>query len=140
MTLRPQKPNVIRVPVVGKIAAGIPMEAIQDVIDYEEIARKGNEGFEFVALQICGDSMEPQILAGDVAIIRLTPEYQTGQICAVIVNGDDATLKKVIVRSEGITLIPLNPKYPPLNYSAEEMKSLPVRIIGVLKEIRRKYS
>lgn len=57
-----------------------------------------------------------------------------------MVNGNDATFKKIIKSESGITLQPLNAEYDPIFYNNEQIKELPVRIIGVAKEIRRKLS
>ena len=129
-----------RVPVLGKIPAGIPIEAIENVLDYEDVPLnwlKGNK--TFFALKISGDSMYPQYLDGDVVIFEKANDCENGQHCAVMVNGDDATFKKVLKNEAGITLMPLNEeKYEPIFYSNKQIKELPITVIGVAKEIRRK--
>lgn len=132
--------KVIRVPVLGTIPAGIPIEAIEDVIDWEELpAEMARGGKEYFALQIKGDSMYPRYENDDVVIFRKQDTCENGQDCAVMVNGDDATFKRVRISDNGITLQPLNPEYAPLVYSNEDVMSLPVRIIGVAVELRRKF-
>ena len=128
----------VKIPVYGQIAAGIPFEAIQEILDYEEIPRALLRGGEYFALQVRGDSMQPRICSGDVVILRKQEECESGDIAAVMINGNEATLKKVIYRSNGISLIPLNPAYQTQNYSYEDIIRLPVKIIGVAKEIRGK--
>ena len=98
------------IPVLGTVVAGIPLEAVEDIIDYEEISPQMAAQGDFFALQIKGDSMEPKISNGDVVIVR-----------------------------EGIMLIPNNPAYEPMYYSNAEIESLPVRVIGKVVELRAKF-
>ena len=130
----------VRIPVLVTIPAGIPIEAIEDVIDWEEIpVEMARGGKEYFALQIKGDSMYPRYENADVVIFRKQDTCENGQDCAVMVNGDDATFKRVRISDNGITLQPLNPEYAPLVYSNEDVMGLPVRIIGVAVELRRKF-
>ncbi len=136
----PIKNPPIRIPVLGSIPAGIPFEAIEDIIDWEELpASMGKGGAEYFALRIKGDSMSPSYLDGDVLIFRKQETCNSGQDCAVIVNGDDATFKRVKISERGITLQPLNPAYDPLYFTHEECAEVPVRILGVVAELRRKF-
>ena len=130
----------VRVPVLGVIPAGIPIEAIEDVLDYEEIPADWTAGGkEYFALRISGNSMYPKYLEGDVVIFLQVEDCENGMECAVIVNGQDATFKKIIKQSGGLVLQPLNTTdHEPAFYSNEEVNSLPLRIIGIAKEIRRK--
>jgi len=128
----------VKIPVYGQIAAGVPIEAIEDIIDYEEIPAEMAKDGEYIALMIKGDSMEPRLQTGDVVIIRKQETVDSGQIAAVMINGNEATLKKVILRTGGITLVPLNPKYEPMVYSNEQVKNLPIIIIGRVVEARCK--
>lgn len=133
--------SVVSIPVLGAIPAGIPLEAIEDIIDYEEIPRSMlSGGKEYFALQVKGDSMYPEFLQGDTVIVRKTPICESGDVCVVYVNGYDATLKRVRLNNEerSITLVPVNPAYPPRTYTQEEIASVPVSIAGVVVELRRK--
>ena len=138
---QPIKNKGIRIPVLGKIQAGIPIEAIQDVLDWEEIPEDWvKHGEEYIALQIRGNSMAPKLLEGDVVILRRQDDVESGDIAAVLVNGNDATIKKVKKNLTGITLIPFNTgDYDPLTYSNQQIQDLPVKIIGRLVELRRKF-
>lgn len=134
-------PNAIRLNVLGSVPAGKAIEAIEDIVDWEEIpAAMAAGGKEFFALQVKGDSMWPDYLEGDVVIVQKTPVCQTGDICVVYVNGYDATLKQVKLNPEeqSLTLIPRNPSYPPRTFSAQEIAELPVSIAGKVVELRRK--
>lgn len=131
------KKKGVKVPVLGVIPAGVPIEAITDILDYEEIPEEMARTGEFFALKVKGDSMSPNILPGDVVIFKKQESADSGAICAVMVNGYDATLKKVRWNEKGIMLIPLNPEYETMFYSNEEIISKPVKIIGKAVEIRR---
>ncbi len=133
-------PRGVRIPVLGKVVAGIPIEAVEDIIDYEEIDEKLAKSGTFFALQIKGRSMEPTFHEGDVVIVRQQPEVENGEIAIVLVNGSEATVKEVKESSDGITLIGHNvAAYTPTFYSRQEVADLPVQIIGKVVELRRKF-
>ena len=135
----PRKKGV-KIPVYGTVPAGVPTEAIQDIIDYEEIEEEMAKNGEYFALKIKGHSMEPKICDGDIVIIRQQPDADNGDIVIAIVNGNDATCKKLKkMDKDGIALIPLNHTYEPLFYSNREIEELPVRIIGKVVELRRTF-
>lgn len=130
--------NAIRVPVLGTIPAGIPIEAIQDVLDWEELpAEMGKGGKEYFGLRVQGDSMYPRYEDGDVIILRRQETCESGQDCAVMVNNDDATFKRVRINNDGITLVPINPAYEPRFFTCKQVAELPVRILGVVVQLRR---
>jgi len=127
------------VPVLGDVAAGIPIEAVQDIVDYEEIDSAMATTGEFFGLRLKGSSMEPRMKDGDVVIVRRQDDAETGDIAVVMVNGDSATVKRIKKEPSGITLIPNNPAYDPMYYSNSEIESLPVRILGKVVELRAKF-
>lgn len=127
--------NYVKIPVVGKIPAGVPVEAIEDIVDYIDIPEDWTKGnAEFIGLEVKGDSMYPIMLDGDRVVIRVQPSAETGDICACYVNGYDATLKRIALTSTSITLKPENPSYPPKTYTHPGE----VTIVGKVVEIRRK--
>ena len=128
----------IRIPVLGRVAAGIPIDAIEEVIDWEDISAEAAGDGEYFGLQIKGHSMEPKISDGDVVIVRRQPDVDSGDIAVVLVNGDDATVKRIKKSPQGVTLIPSNPAYEPMYYSNKEIESLPVQILGRVVELRAK--
>ena len=128
-----------RIPVLGKVGAGIPLGAIEDIIDYEEIPHSMAKSGDYFALQIKGDSMEPRIKEGDVVIVRKQPDVESGEVAIVLVNGDEATIKKVQKFNGGINLVPSNPAYEVKTYSNDDIESLPVSIIGKVVELRAKF-
>lgn len=129
----------IKIPVLGIIPAGVPIEAIEDIIDYEEIPQEMARNGEYFGLKVKGDSMSPRILNGDVVIVRKQDDCESGDICVVMVNGFDATLKQVKKDFNGITLVPFNQEYKPMFYSNKDIAELPVRILGKVIELRGKF-
>lgn len=131
--------KTVKIPILGKVPAGVPIEAIEDIIGYEEIpANMLNGGNNYFALKVDGDSMYPDYQTGDIIIIKQQPDCNSGDDCIVLVNGYDATLKRVIKDVDGIKLKPLNNDYETKKYSNEDIIKKPVIIVGVVKELRRK--
>ena len=131
--------NAVKIPVLGRVAAGLPITAVENILDYEEIPHSLAATGEFVALQIKGQSMEPRIYEGDIVIVRVQPTAETGDLAVVIVNGDEATVKKIKILPEGILLQPFNPAYQPFFYSKTDIENKPVRIFGKVVELRAKF-
>lgn len=129
----------IPIPVLGRVAAGIPIEAIEDVIDTEEISEDIAKTGEFFGLRIDGDSMEPKFSKGDVVIVRKQDDAESGDIVIATVNGSDATCKRLKKYQDGIALISTNSSYDPMIFNNEEIESKPVRIIGKVVELRAKF-
>ena len=134
------KKGVVRINVLGSIPAGIPNEAYEDIIDWEEIPEEMcTGGREYYGLRVKGDSMWPVFLEGDTIIVHKTAVCESGDTCVVYVDGYDSTLKVVKFGEDGsITLQPKNPNYAPRTYTAKEVRELPVSIGGVVVELRRK--
>lgn len=129
----------IQIRVLGKVAAGIPIEAVEDVIGEETISKKMAETGDYFGLRISGDSMEPLIHHGSIVIVRQQDDVENGDIAIVIVNGKDATCKKIEKFENGIMLVPINKAYEEKFYTNEEIEKLPVRIIGKVVESRTKF-
>lgn len=132
-------PSSAVVLVYGTIPAGIPIECIGEIIDTEEIpASMLKGGKQYFGLRIKGNSMSPTYLDGDTLILEKVEDCENGQDAVVMINGNDGTFKRVFKNENGIILQPLNPEYQPLVFSNEQILNLPVKIIGVAREIRRK--
>lgn len=127
------------VPVKGIVRAGIPIDAIEDIIDWEELTPEMARSASHIGLRVVGDSMEPRFREGDTVIVRIQPDLESGEIGVVIVNGDTATIKKVIKREDGVMLVALNPNYEPKFYTNKEITTLPVRVLGKVVELRAKF-
>lgn len=130
--------HAVRIPVYGRVAAGIPIEAITDIEDYEEIPAAMAACGEYAALKINGDSMEPRMTDGDVVIVKIQETIESGEIAVVTINGCDATCKRVKRTEEGIMLISTNPAYEPMYFSNKQIEELPIRIFGKVVELRAK--
>ena len=128
-----------KIPVLGKVAAGIPITAVENILDYEEISSEMASSGEYVALKIQGSSMEPRMYDGDVVIVRVQSSVENGEVAVVMVDGSEATVKKIQFHPNGIFLKPFNPSYDPIFYSNEEIEKLPVHIFGKVVECRQKY-
>ncbi len=131
--------NVFEIPVLGTVQAGIPMEAIENIIDYEEISEEMARSGEYFGLRVKGSSMEPKFSEGDVVIVRKQPDAENGEIAIILVNGSEATIKKIKKDSNGIMLIPSNPNYEVQFYDKKDIEEKPVQIIGKVVELRAKF-
>lgn len=129
----------ISIPVYGRVAAGIPIEMIEEIIDMEEITEDLAKSGSFFGLQIKGDSMEPKISEGDVVIVRQQEDAESGDIVIVTVNGTDAACKRLRKYRDGIELISTNPSYGPKFFNNKQIEEMPVRIIGKVVELRAKF-
>ena len=126
-----------RIPVYGCIPAGVPLEAISCIEGYVDVPSEWlASGDEYFGLKVKGDSMSPKYLDGDLIILRRQPDCESGQDAAVRINGDEATLKKVVKLQDGIMLQPLNPEYTPRMYDYNDELN-PVEIMGVVVQLRR---
>ena len=129
----------VRVPVLGNVPAGIPLEAITDIIDYEEISPALAACGEYFALRIKGDSMAPRICDGDVVIVKKESMVDSGDVASVLVNGNEATCKEVQFSKAGLTLVGWNVAvFSPMFFTKEDVENLPVKIIGRVVEARIK--
>ena len=121
------------------MAAGLPIEAVEHVVDYEEIDAGMAAAGEYLGLRIRGSSMEPRIREGDVVIVRKQDDADTGDTAVVMVGGDNATVKRIKKEGDGsLWLLPNNPSFAPQHYSPAEIQALPVTVLGKVVELRGK--
>lgn len=125
--------------VLGRVAAGIPLEAIEEIVDTEEITEDLSRTGKFFGLRIKGDSMEPDIHDGDTVIVRQQDDAENDEIVIALVNGNDGVCKRLKRYQDSIALVSLNAKYEPMYFSQKEIMDKPVRIIGKVIELRRKF-
>lgn len=126
-----------KVPVLGVVPCGEPIEAIEDIIEWIEVVpSQANGHFGLIAK---GDSMAPFILDGDILIVKHSPVVSSGKIAIVKVNGDEATCKRLVINDAGLTLVPNNPMYQTLTFGPAEIADKPVTVIGEVVEIRRRF-
>lgn len=127
------------IPVFGRVAAGIPINMVTDIIDQEQITEEMAASGEYFALQIHGDSMEPKMSDGDVVIVRQQDDAESGEIVIATINGDNATCKRLRKYAEGIMLLSTNPAYEPMTFTNHDIEELPVKILGKIVELRAKF-
>lgn len=129
----------VTINVLGRVAAGIPIDAIEEVIDTEEISKEMSLKGNYFGLQIHGDSMEPRIYNGDTVIVRQQNYAENGDIVIALINGHDATCKRLMKYNGGISLLSLNPKYEPMVFTKSDIDTIPIKIIGKVVELRGKF-
>lgn len=133
-----------KIAVLSTVGAGIPLEAINtfdqdDPDSWEEISKLDAARGEYFALRVKGNSMDPLIRYGEIVIVRRQEEYNDGDIVIALVNGDEGVCKLLEYRDNGgICLRSLNPEYPPMIYTREQIENIPVRIMGRCVERRGK--
>lgn len=138
--LAPESPTPssgVMIPLLGRVAAGVPISAVENIIGQEEISRKLASTGEFFALKIKGDSMSPFICDGDVVVVKSQNDAESGEVVIALVNGDDGVCKELKKIDEGIMLISKNPAYSPMIFTRSELDSVPVKILGKVIELRR---
>lgn len=128
-----------QIPVLGEVAAGVPIFAQENYIDYECISEQQAQSGNFFGLRIKGDSMSPRIAEGDTVIVRQQDDAESGDIVIVLINGDTATCKRLMKYQDGISLISFNPSYKPMDFSNKEIIEKPVKIIGKVVENRQRW-
>jgi repressor LexA len=124
------------IPILGRIAAGIPQEAIQTADDFLPMPPQYFGGTEMFALRVEGESMKNVgILSGDIAIINRQPDVTNGEVAAVLLD-DEATLKYVLRIPGAVILRGANAKFPDIILRTDETRS--VRILGKYVGLIRK--
>ena len=118
-------PKMNRIPLVGTIACGTPVLATENLDGEVTVPEEINADF---ALRCKGDSMiDARIMNGDIVYIRQQPTVENGEIAAVLID-EEATLKRVYISEDAITLVACNPKYQPFVYTGEQLSD--IRILG----------
>lgn len=130
--------NLSIIPILGTVKAGYDWLAEENVVDYIALKENIPNIKEYYALRITGDSMLPLLSDGDLVIVHDQDDVESGQTAVVLINGDEATVKKVIKTNEGIELHAMNPYYPVKKFTYDEMNTVPVKIIGRVKEAKIK--
>ena len=131
--------NFISIPVVGMIKCGPDGLAMNDYQGYESASKEDiDDSSDYFWLRTSGDSMIGDFIRdGDYALIKKTQSFDNGDICAVIVDGEEGTLKHVTKTSESIVLTASNSAYPPRVFVGEQMND--IYIAGKLVETKHKF-
>lgn len=127
----------IKVPLLGTVKAGYDYLAEENIVGYESIDNVSDKE-NYYALTVTGDSMEPLFSDGDIAIVHKQDDFESGNTCIILINGDEATVKKVVRMEDGIDLIAMNPYYPTRHFTKKDMQDIPVKIIGKVIEARKR--
>ncbi|MBO4815420.1 MAG: helix-turn-helix domain-containing protein [Clostridia bacterium] len=130
--------HVAKIPVLGTVKAGYDWLAEENVVDYITLKEELPNMKEYYALRVTGDSMLPLLSEGDLVIVHDQDDVESGQTAVILINGEEATVKKVVKTNEGIELHSMNPYYPVRKFTFEDMKNIPVKIIGRVKEAKVK--
>lgn len=131
---------VTSIPILGTIKAGynyLAQENWDGMVEVDESTIK--DGSDYFALKIKGDSMYPILIENDIVIIKKQEDFKNGDLVVAIINGNEATIKKAKKSDNGILLQPLNTNYEPLIFTYDEIKSIPVIIVGIVKQLKRKF-
>lgn len=131
---------VTKIPLLGVVKAGydyMAQENWEDMIEVDKNIVKDNS--DYFALKIKGDSMSPVLIENDIVIIKKQEDFENGDLVVAIVNGDEATIKKGRKSDNSILLQPLNTAYEPLIFTYDEMKTIPVTIVGIVKQLKREF-
>ena len=127
--------NSITIPILGKIAAGHPIDAITDNTNYIDIPQSLLGKGEYFLLEVEGDSMiNAGIFDGDQVIIEKRNDAKNGEIVVALIDNNEATLKRIYKRGQQLALQPENPAFKTVIYGPDR-----VQIQGILKQLFRKY-
>ncbi len=129
--------DFVKVPVIGRVAAGISCFAENNIVDYESVLKadvRGNEQYAF--LRVVGDSMYPMLMENDLVLVRCQTSVDSGSIAVVIVDDEDGVIKRVVYGDDFIELQSINPMYPPRRFEGRDV--LRIRVFGLVKEVKRK--
>lgn len=132
--------NMVKIPILGTVKAGYDYLAEENIVGTIKVNMDlVKDGSEYFALKVKGDSMQPILYEDDVVIIKRQNDCEDGQIAVVLINGEEGTIKKVKKSSNGIWLQPFNNNYEPLVFTNDEIEDIPVKIIGVVKQLQREF-
>ena len=131
--------DTVKIPVLGTVKAGYDYLAEENIIDYIPFKVNGTDTENYYALNVVGDSMTPLFDDGDTVIVHKQDDFKNGDNCVVLINGNEATIKKVYKGTNGIELKAVNPYYPPRIFTEEEINKLPVKVIGVVEKSIRNF-
>ncbi len=130
---------VVEVPVLGRIAAGQPLLASENVEETLPLPSSWVQGEEVFLLKVTGESMAPVIMPEDLVMVRAQARVARGEIAVVLVD-DEATLKRVYEEAGGLVLKGDNPDFTPLRFSAEEAVDVQIlgKVVGVYRNLESK--
>lgn len=123
-------------PVLGVVKAGYDLLADQNLISYEEVSKREYDQGDYF-LEVKGDSMVgARIHDGDLIFVKHTAVLASGDIGVVLINGDEATVKRVVMKDDLLILESANPDYETRYFNEDDVMNLPVTIIGKVLNVR----
>ena len=129
----------VKIPVIGRVAAGIQCFADMDIVDYDFLpADSIADGEKYVFLRVVGDSMYPDIKEGDSVLVRCQSSIDSGSIAVVNIDNEDGVVKKVVYDSDWVELRSINPMYPPRRFEGADVQR--VRVFGLVRKVVRNYN
>ena len=123
-------------PILGKVKAGYNYLASENMIGTITIDEPLSDPENYYALKVVGDSMQPILFQDDIVIVHQQNDVENGQIAIILIDDEEATIKKVIKTETGIRLEAFNPYYPPREFTYEDIKKIPIKIIGKVTNAR----
>jgi SOS-response transcriptional repressor LexA len=132
--------DFIKVPIIGVVRAGVGGFACEEFLGNEYVEKKDlncQKLDSYFWLRVKGDSMQPEIYAGDLALVCKQPDVESGQLAVVIVNGEEGVIKRVHKSNGGIVLQSVNSSYSPRIFTGQDMEN--IKIVGKVIEIKRKF-
>ena len=117
-------------PILGMVKAGYNYLASENMIGTITIDNPLPDPENYYALKVTGDSMQPILYEDDLVIVHQQNDVESGQIAIILIDDEEATIKKVVKTDNGIRLEAYNPYYPPREFTFEDIKKTPVKIIG----------
>ena len=130
--------TAVAIPVLGTVPAGVPIEAIQDILGYEEIPKIMADTGDFFCLRVEGNSMYPLLYSGETIVIKKQETADNGDIVVALVDNEETTVKRLKKMSDGIILEAENPEYNSLYFNEKQIQNEKVKIIGKAVESRKK--
>lgn len=123
-------------PVLGVVKAGYDLLADQNLMSYEEVSKREYDQGDYF-LEVKGDSMVgARIHDGDLIFVKHTTVLASGDIGVVLINGDEATVKRVVMKDDLLILESANPDYETRYFNEDDVMNLPVTIIGKVLNVR----
>ena len=131
---------VVSIPILGIVKAGYNYLAQENWIGTVDVETSlVGDGKGYFALKVHGDSMFPVFMEDDIVVVKQQNDFENGDIVVAIINGDEATIKKGKKSDNSILLQPLNTNYEPLIFTYDQMKTIPVTIVGIVKQLKREF-
>lgn len=128
--------NIVNVEIIGTVVAGRDGIATYEFLGVSQAININNKE-EYKYLKVRGDSMSPQIMEGDLALVRLQSDVDSGDLAVVIIDGEEGVIKKIQKTENSISLISFNPMYETRVFVGKDMAK--IRIFGKVIKVERSY-